>query len=191
MPETVGTTPDRVALPHAARPTYAPKVPLEWIVRLYRRDAVGLRDDELVDKVGWRLQARCQDVLMVTASRVACPLCQTEFPVPWIGQPPERVPTCPQCGWQITAAAFHASIRHRDLSGHAPTAFTAFVTRFPQATSYAERMRLIDRVVHALHVSGGVTARNVLEGPPRRVLALLDELAGAAHGQATATNEPS
>jgi hypothetical protein len=141
--------------------------------------------------VGWRLHARCQDVLMVTASRVACPLCQTEFPVPWIGQPPERVSRCPECDWQITAAEFHASMRHRDLIGHAPTAFTAFVTRFPQATSYAERMWLIDRVVHAIQVTGGVTARNLLEGTPRRVLALLDELAGHAHGQANETNEPS
>jgi len=163
------------------RPTYAPKAPIGWIVQLYRTDAAGIRDDEGVDKVGWRLHARCQDVLMVSASRVACPVCHTGFPVPWVGQPEDRVATCPGCGWSITAGAFHASFRHQDLLGQAPTAFTEFVTRFPAARSYAERMRLIDRVMHAIHVTGGVTARNLLEGNPRRVLALLDELAGGGN----------
>ncbi len=161
------------------RPTYAPKVPVGWIVGLYRSDALGLRDEDLVDKVGWRLHARCQDVLMVTASRVACPVCRTEFIVPWIAQPEDLVSTCPGCGWRITAGAFHASFRHQDLLGQAPMAFTEFVTRFPVARGYEERMRLIDRVVHAIHVTGGVTARNLLEGRPRRILAVLDALAGS------------
>jgi len=133
----------------------------------------------LADKVGWWLHARCQDVLMVSASRVACPLCQIEFTVPWVAQPEDRVAACPGCGWRITAGAFHMSFRHQDLLGNAPTAFTEFVTRFPVARSYEERMRLIDRVVHAIHVTGGVTARNLIEGRPRRILAVLDALAGS------------
>ncbi len=162
------------------RPSYASKVPIGWIIQLYQADAMGQRDIELADKVGWRLHARCQDVLMVSASRVACPMCHAEFPVPWVGQPEDRVATCPGCGWSITASAFHASFRHQDLLGNAPTAFTEFVTRFPVARSYEERMRLIDRVVHAIHVTGGVTARNLLEGQPRRILAVLDALAGSS-----------
>jgi hypothetical protein len=39
--------------------SYAPKVPAGWIVRLYRTDALGLRDEELADKVGWHIYARC------------------------------------------------------------------------------------------------------------------------------------
>ncbi len=63
--------------------------------------------------------------------------------------------------------------------GNAPTALAEFITRFPAARSYEQRMLLIDRVVHAIHTTGGVTARNLLEGRPRRVLAVLDALAGA------------
>jgi len=37
------------------RPHYAPKVPAGWIVRLYKTDALGVRNEELVAKVGWRL----------------------------------------------------------------------------------------------------------------------------------------
>lgn len=108
-------------------------MPVGWIVRLYRTDALGLRDDELADKVGWRIYARCRDVLMVTASRLACPSCDTEFAVPWIGQPEDRVSICPGCGWSISAGAFHASFRHHDLLGHAPMAFSEFVARYPAA----------------------------------------------------------
>lgn len=167
-----------------ARPSYAPKAPIGWIVALYRSDALGLRDLELVDKVGWRLHARCQDVLMVSASRVSCPLCNTVFSVPWIGHPEDSISTCPGCGWRVTAGAYHASFRHQDLlGGNARVAFEGFVASYPAARGYVERMLLIDRLVHALHTTGGLAARNLLEGQPRQVLATLDTLAGvpAAH----------
>jgi ribosomal protein L37AE/L43A len=160
------------------RPTYAPKLSIGWIVRLYQADALGLRDIEAADKVGWRLYARCRDVLMVSASRVACPVCQTEFTVRWIAQPEDLVSTCPQCGWSITAGAYHASFRHQDLLGNnALPAFEQFVAHFPVARSYEARMLLIDRLVHAIHTTGGLAARNLLEGHPRHVLAALDALA--------------
>jgi hypothetical protein len=38
-------------------------------------------------------------------------------------------------------------------------------------------MLLIDRLVHVVHAGGGPAARNLLEGRPRRVLAILDTLA--------------
>ncbi len=92
---------------------------------------------------------------------------------------------------EITAGAYHASFRHQDLWGQAPAEFGEFVARFPAefgefvarfpaARDYAERMRLMDRVRHAIHVTGGVAARNLLEGRPRRVLAVLDALAGSS-----------
>lgn len=167
----------------ALRPKYAPKVPVGWIVRLYKTDALGIRDDELIDQVGWRLHARCCDVLMVSDSKVRCPACQTVFAVPWVGQPEDENSTCPACGWSITAGAFHASFRHQDLlGGNAREAFADFADQFPGAKSYVERMLLVDRLVHALHRSGNFAARNLLEGRAREVLATLDALAGAPPG---------
>ena len=94
-----------MSTPHA-RPRFAPKVPVAWIVQLYRRDALGIRDAELIDKVGGRLYARCLDVLAVSDSLLRCPACQTVFEVPWIDQPAERLASCPGCGWGITAGAY-------------------------------------------------------------------------------------
>ncbi|GAC1431006.1 MAG: hypothetical protein NVSMB65_04500 [Chloroflexota bacterium] len=165
----------------AARLTYAPKVPIGWIVALYRSDALGLRDDELVARVGWRLYARCRDVLMVSASQVCCPACYAVFTVPWIGGAADRAVPCPGCDWSITPAAYHASFRHQDLlGGNARPAFEAFLTSFPSARDDAERMLAIDRLVHAVHTTGGLAARNLLEGRPRQVVAALDALAGTA-----------
>jgi hypothetical protein len=47
-------------------------------------------------------------------------------------------------------------------------------------------MLLIDRLVHAVHTTGGVTARNLLEGRPRQVLATLDALAGSGGSRSSA-----
>ena|SRR5438874_13303369 len=98
-------------------PRFAPKVPVGWIVQLYRRDALGIQDSELLDKVGARLYARCLDVLAVSDSLVRCPVCQTEFEVPWISQPADRVSSCPTCNWSITAGTYHACFDHQDLLG--------------------------------------------------------------------------
>src|ERR1044071_7259160 len=94
---------------------WAPKLPVERIVRLYEADAKGLRDDDLADDVGWRLVARSQDVLPVSDSKAVCPECGTTFEVPWIGEPDELVSTCPGCGWSTTAGDYHATFHHQDL----------------------------------------------------------------------------
>src|SRR5919201_788191 len=101
---------------------YAPKVPVALIARLYRQDALGLKDDALLVDASWR--------------------------------------------------------HHDLLGGNARPAFAAFVERFPAATTYQERMLLVDRLVHAVHTTGGLAARNLFEGRPRRGLAALDALAG-------------
>jgi ribosomal protein L37AE/L43A len=139
------------------------------------------QDDDLVDKVGRRLYARCLDILMVSDGRLACPECQTEIHVPWIGESAARVAQCPHCAWSITAGAFHASFEHQDLLGiNARGAFAEFVEGYPEAHGYPARMLLIDRLVHAVHAGGGPAARNLLEGRPRQVLAILDTLASGS-----------
>ena len=160
---------------------WAPKLPVAMIVRLYTADAEMRPDDELVDDVGWRLLARCQDILLVTDEQVICPDCATTVDVPWIGQPDDRVSTCPNCGWSITSGEYHRTFEHRDLNGAgAPEAFADYASRFPRLTTYAEKMMAIDRLVHAVHKTGGVAARNLVEGRARVVLETLDALASGA-----------
>ena len=131
-------------------PRFAPKVPIGWIVQLYRRDALGIQDTELMDKVGARLYARCLDVLAASNSLVHCPVCQATFAMPWIGRPPDRLACCPNCNWSVTAADYHASFEHQDLLGiNARDVFARFVDDYARANSYAQRMLAVDRLVHA------------------------------------------
>jgi hypothetical protein len=150
-------------------------------VQLYRRDSLGIQDTELMDKVGGRLYARCLDILDTSDSRVRCPVCQTRFEVQWMGLPAERQARCAGCGWSISAGEFHARFEHQDLLGtNARPAFASFVADFPRAHSYWQRMLVVDRLVHAVHVSGNTVVRNLIEGRPRQVLSILDSLAAVS-----------
>jgi uncharacterized Zn finger protein (UPF0148 family) len=154
------------------------------IVRLYTADAEMRREEQLADEVGWRLYARCQDVLLVSDGEIVCPECGTTFEVPWIGQPGGRVSRCPGCEWSLTAAEYHAGFQGRDLNGvGARSAFAEFVARFPRLTGYEAKMRAIDRLVHAVHTTGGLAARNLFEGRARDVVATLDALADDRAGR--------
>lgn len=158
---------------------YAPKVPVAWLEQLYRRDALGVRDTELLEKVGVRLYERCQDILLVSDSRVICPECDREMRVTWVGHAADEVSVCPRCGWRITAGEFHNSFEHQDLLGmNALADFMAFVDAYPRARTYRERMVLVDRLVHAVHAGGNPAVRNLVEGRARDVLDRLDRLAG-------------
>ena len=158
-------------------------LPAHKLIRLYERNATGMLDDELLDDVGWRLWDRLRDVMRVTAGRVSCPGCTTEFQVRVPNSSPDEAVPCPTaCGWTITPRAWHHSWEHRDLNGNCEE-FQRFVAQWPAAQTAKERMLLIDTVVHALHVAsrsdlpGNFAARNFLEGSRPKVVALLEELA--------------
>jgi peptide deformylase len=174
---------------------WSPKLPVGKIVRLYQADAAGIRDEDLLADVAWRLHARCRSILLVTASRVVCPGCGAEVSVRphapagtphWQPQGPDDVPVpCPICGLTVTVEEFLASIRHRELGAPAGPC-RDFVERFDVADTYSERLLLVDRLVHAVHLTGGVAVRNLFEGSARQVLRTLDELTASADGRVSA-----
>jgi hypothetical protein len=162
---------------------WAPKLRLDNLARLYQLDAAGMPDAELLADVGWTLYCRVRDVVRVSSSLVVCPGCRTELPVRWLGEQPDIASSCPECAWSVTAEEYHLSWEHRDLNGHSEE-FEYFLAQFPTARSDAERMLLIDRLVHAAHVASspgspsGKVARNLLEGNRRKIRQVLDQLAG-------------
>ncbi len=50
-----------------ARIQWAPKLRPDKLVRLYRSDAVGVLDDELLDDVAWTRYCRVRDVVRVSS----------------------------------------------------------------------------------------------------------------------------
>ncbi len=159
---------------------WAPKVAQALIARLYERDAVGMRDDELLDSVGFALWARASDVALVAQSGVRCPVDGTEFRLGddvWHRLPANTSAACPRCGWQIDVETWHDSWRKTDLHGTAPF-IDAYVEEWPTARSYRDRMLLVDRLLHEVHSTGGNLARALIEGGRRNSPhAFLDRLA--------------
>jgi len=99
--------------------------------------------------------------------------------VRWRGEAPHTTATCPTCGWTTTADEYHRSWEHRDLNGHCDE-FQYYLEHFPPARSSPQRMLLIDRLVHALHVAAlewstaNFAAHNFLEANRPTIVALLE-----------------
>lgn len=168
---------------------WAPKVQPGLIRRLYQQDALGIVDEELIDRAGWLLLQRCKSILMICDQQVACPRCGTIFVCAEPGLADDLERHCPaDCGWRTTARQYRESYRHRDLSsGWGTRSFRDFVDRYERAASPQERMIAIDQLIHAFHqfltspAPHRSLANNLIEGSHVQVVALLDALSyGAA-----------
>ena len=177
---------------------WAKKVPCEWVARLYVADAV-LPDEELADRVGWALAARCDSIVRVTVAyetgKLTCPRCgETIF------RNAEGF-TCP-CGFAAAPEQFTKSYRGKQLYGaNAMPVFRRFLREFPRAEGYREKMAAIDDLIHSFHLLhswrlaenedsqavwteetgadvplGRSTAVNLLEGSLTEVLRFLERL---------------
>jgi hypothetical protein len=162
---------------------WAPKVRPDKVWRLYQADARGIVDEALIDDVGVTLLLRCRSILMATAGEAECPHCGRTIPFAGMHTLPDVPVLCPGCGWETTYRRFHASWRHRELyGGNAVAAFRRFVEHYPHAAAPRQRMLLIDRLIHAFHVTlkGSVNRAavvNLIEGSTAQVLDLLERLA--------------
>jgi hypothetical protein len=157
------------------------------IKRLYRTDARGIVDEELIDKVGYALLDRCETIRRVTERR--CPQCAQKLEGIWRG-PRERTISCPACGWESTWAAYHSSYKRRRIhGGRAYPFFLKFLADFPKCRTPQEKMLAIDRLIHAVHEGAekiwtSPAASNLIEGKRAEVVAFLDRL---AYGDQTGT----
>lgn len=164
----------------------------EKIRRLYESDARGCLDEELLDEVAFALLARCESVITVTeiyrCGRLKCPGCAGSISLGSLGRGREALIRCPACPWKMTWGALRGSYAGRRLNGYgALDAFCTYVERFPHARTPAEKMRLIDRLIHAMHNELAKkpqrpVAVNLIEGDMRAVTALLE---GLAYGEAS------
>jgi hypothetical protein len=157
------------------------------IRQLYLNDARGTVDESLVDAVGFNLYQRCRSIEMVTTRKVECPRCGTVFKLRERGvwkleAGPQACPN-PNCGWETTAAEWHASWQHRDMLGSAAMgAISTYLHDYPLAGTIPQRMVCIDQLIHSFHISlrtGKVSrafGNNLIEGSHEQVVELLDRL---------------
>lgn len=167
---------------------WAPRVNPSLIRRLYETDARGIVDDELINKVGFALYARCQSILEVTEAherrRVKCPRCGQIVVRP--GGPSEKdvLVACTSCTWSVRWGDFLKTYQDKRLHGGGAVAlFEAFIRQFEHAHSPREKMLAIDRLIHTFHWElvhnpGRPVATNLIYAKNKReILAFLDTLA--------------
>ncbi|MDP9309722.1 MAG: hypothetical protein M3R24_02290 [Chloroflexota bacterium] len=162
---------------------WASKVPQWKLRRLYETDARGIVDEEQIAAVGWALWQRCDSILTVTAAhygQVGCPACDTIIERHSRGFTAEMI-ACPMCGWTTPWADYHRTYRGKQLFGaNAVDVFKQYHQAFPQAQTPQAKMLLIDRLIHAFHVSlqeiGRPAAANLIQGSLADVIRFLDTL---------------
>jgi ribosomal protein L37AE/L43A len=163
--------------------TWAPRVRQRPIRRLYELDARGIYDEELLDKVGWGLYARCESFIAAVEAvngSVHCPSCGQ---VIFHNHTPEEILQCKHCGWEMTWRAYFKTIQHKQLSGAEPVIvlFKEYIEKFTSARTPQEKMLLIDCLIHGFHwnmVYGPTRATgvNLIEGNYHEVVDFLDNL---------------
>jgi len=162
---------------------WEPRVPLQKVLQLYQTDARGIRDEELIDDVGLRLLARCESIRIVSDAyrgRIECPRCAALVED---GQQPPKSKQhpllCNGCGWQMPWGEYHKTFQGKHLRGHNfEPELEHFLQHFPRARTPAEKMLMIDRLIHAVHSgSAKPAAVNLLSGRAGPMVVFLDELA--------------
>ena len=165
-------------------PTWHPRVKAYQIRRLYESDAQGALDTSLLDEVGWALYSRCDSFLLAAEAyrgSVRCPQCRT--PVPRHVQPKEIL-RCSACGWECAYRAYTESMKDQQLAGgpEVVALFQQYLDAFPKAKAPAEKMLLIDGLIHGFHLflrsgrAGRPVAINLIAGHQEFVVNFLDHL---------------
>jgi len=162
---------------------WSPKVSRQKLLRLYKSDAKGLQDEDLVDDVGFTLYARClqgrEEGKIKDSGKLKCHNCGEIIQAKGKGLLLE----C-SCGYQYLYRDYRRSFRTNNMPfGAAQEIFSAFVNDWERAKGYAKKMRLIDNLIHEFHMNlnSGVKGRfvgvNLIEGTKKQIADLIISLA--------------
>jgi len=159
------------------------------IARLYRADARGVRDEGLLDEVGYGLLVRIEDILTVTEAhrgRVKCPNCGEVIlrSKPKLRKDAEKeMLECGGCEWRLPWMEYFRSYhKKRLLAGGLEPFLREFAREYPRAKGYGGKIVLVDTLLHRYHWElegnpGGPGAANLIGGTRNEVIAFLNELA--------------
>lgn len=168
---------------------WEPRVPQQKILQLYQTDAQGIHDEALIDDVGYALLARCESMRIVSDAyrgRIACPHCATLIIEDNQGpskRNKQQVLDCPACDWKTTWGDYHKTFQGKQLRGqNFEPELDHYLQHFPNAKTPAQKMLLIDRLIHAVHKgTAKPAATNLLSGSAGQLTQFLDKLAYGEH----------
>ena len=114
-------------------PIWAPRLSKGMIKKLYKNDAAGINDEELVDMVGYMLYNRCRSFLIAVEAfhgQASCPLCEVKIRH---NREKNFILICKNCNWELSWGDYFSTIQHKQLSGAKPVLelFSQFTEKFP------------------------------------------------------------
>lgn len=173
-------------IPMNTLPTWSPRVRGDAISRLYRSDAKGLLDEELLDDVAYGLYARALSILQAThahsGGHVLCPACGAAIPRSPKRNDRQELLRC-ACGWELPWQTYFHTYHGKHLVGGAATQIVQNAAdSFERCRSAEQKMRWIDDLIHAFHgqLQGELyrpVAVNFIDGNARQAIALIYSLA--------------
>src|SRR5574340_148643 len=135
---------------------WAKRVSRRDIQRLYASDASGMLDAELLEKLHFEIHARVCDMFEVRdaqqTGKVRCRNCGQPIPELYrFGSYNKKtLLKCDCCGWETTCEEFYKSYTGKSLlPGSQTELLQDYLARFPKAGTSAQKMLLIDWLIHA------------------------------------------
>lgn len=161
---------------------WAPRLSKNDIYRLYKSEASGLLDEELLDEVGIGFYSRCETIKQVTER--LCPSCSEVIQGAFDGNNPDRQISCQKCQWISKWKHYHRSYKtDRIHGGRAFKFFLAYLNEYPFCKTARDKMLAIDKLIHYLHEDiddeGSVTpaAMNLVKGKRNDIREFIESLA--------------
>lgn len=160
---------------------WARKLSGQKLQQLYNSDVQGIQNEELVDEVGYTLYARClqakEEMELIQAYKMKCHNCGIILPVD------KFLIEC-ECGHQYLFRDYKRSYRKNNMPhGSAKDKFSTFIKNWEGVQGYANKMRLIDNLIHEFHfnlltnTNGRPVAINFIEGTKKQIEELIFGLA--------------
>ena len=170
-------------------PSWAPRVQQRKIRQLYEDDAKGIRDEELIEDVGYSLLFRCESFIAANGAaregRAPCARCGQ---IVEHSRGKDEVLEC-CCGWRLPGKRYFKTIQHKQLSGGEDVMgpFREYVDAFKKTKDPRQRMILIDQLIHGFHgyikemrVRRPVGV-NLIGGSMNQVVRFLDDLSDTGY----------
>ena len=161
---------------------WAPRLSKNDIYRLYKSEASGLLDEELLDEVGIGFYSRCETIKQVTER--LCPNCSAVIQGAFDSDDPARQIACQQCQWISKWKYYHRSYKtDRIHGGRAYPYFLAYLQQYPACKTARDKMLAIDRLIHYLHEdideerSVTPAAMNLVQGKRNEIREFIESLA--------------
>lgn len=163
---------------------WPPKASRRDLVRLYRGEAQGVLDEELLDEIGYTFYTRCKQGGEIRAlmdkGRLVCHHCGALLsPTGYASVTP-----C-ACGYAYTYREYRRSCNAASMpGGRAAPLFHRFAQKWPGCKNSGDKMLLIDWLIHECHVTvmsgekGRSVCMNLIEGTHAQIKEMLEALAG-------------